>query len=285
MRTSLNEVMRKLPLVGEFAARIHRKVTVGDSSAYWDRRYKAGGTSGAGSYDRLAEFKAQVLNAFVEQHRIESVIEHGCGDGAQLRLARYPRYTGLDVSPTAIEECRRIFAGDRSKQFLEVSHLPADLTADLALSLDVVYHLIEDRIFDRYMRCLFASARQNVIIYSSNREERTRELHVRHRHFTSWIEKNAPRWQLQAHIPNAFPYDSADPLHTSFADFYFFSAPHRQGPEYTNRRKALAPRLELSFCSEPHQACRFVVLGKTTLDREPQHAFRTIPKREILYSS
>ncbi len=210
-------------MLGGLAARLHRRVTFGDSSTYWDRRYRAGGTSGAGSYNRLAEFKATVLNEFVAQHRIGSVVEHGCGDGAQLKLARYPRYTGVDVSPTAIERCKAMFADDPSKQFFRANRLPSELTADLALSLDVVYHLVEDSIFERYMHGLFASARQNVIIYSSNRDETTPSRHVRHRLFTRWIEENASYWQLQSCIPNAFPFDSADPVHTSFADFYIFS--------------------------------------------------------------
>jgi hypothetical protein len=34
------------------------------SANYWERRYADGGTSGSGSYGRLAEFKATFLNAW-----------------------------------------------------------------------------------------------------------------------------------------------------------------------------------------------------------------------------
>lgn len=93
------------------------------SAAYWNERYVSGGNSGAGSYNRLAEFKAEVLNAFVERERIQSVIEWGCGDGNQLRLARYPRYIGLDVSKEAVRKCRNIFKADRTKKFSHISVL------------------------------------------------------------------------------------------------------------------------------------------------------------------
>ena len=54
------------------------------SSKYWENRYKAGGNSGSGSYSNLAIFKAEIINSFVKDNKIESVIEFGCGDGQQL---------------------------------------------------------------------------------------------------------------------------------------------------------------------------------------------------------
>ena len=71
------------------------------SAQYWDDRYRLAGNSGAGSYGRLADFKANVLNEFVAREKIASVVEFGCGDGNQLSLSRYPRYTGFDVSEHA----------------------------------------------------------------------------------------------------------------------------------------------------------------------------------------
>ncbi len=194
-----------------------------NSSFYWDQRYKAGGNSGAGSYGRLAEFKASFLNGFVEQYSIGSVIEFGCGDGAQLGLARYPNYTGVDVSPKAVEICRGRFALDASKKFLRLSEVAQQDVADLSLSLDVIYHLVEDAVFDAYMRQLFASARQFVIVYASNMDQDWPAKHVRHRRFTRWVEENEPGWSLRSTLKNAYPFDPANPKETSFADFYVFA--------------------------------------------------------------
>jgi len=68
-----------------------------NSAEHWERRYRRCGNSGAGSHERLAIFKADVLTDFIATHGIRSVIVFGCGDGAQLRLAQYPTHIGIDV--------------------------------------------------------------------------------------------------------------------------------------------------------------------------------------------
>jgi hypothetical protein len=67
--------------------RIVAAVRFRDSQSYWEDRYVSGGTSGPGSYDAQAEYKADFLNRFVRENAIGSVIEFGCGDGNQLGLA------------------------------------------------------------------------------------------------------------------------------------------------------------------------------------------------------
>lgn len=109
------------------------------SGAYWEERYAEGGNSGVGSYGFLAEFKAEILNAFVAAHGVRTVIEFGCGDGNQLRLARYPVYVGYDVSRTAITHCRKMFKSDDQKSFRlmgEYNGERADLTLSLADTRD-----------------------------------------------------------------------------------------------------------------------------------------------------
>jgi hypothetical protein len=192
------------------------------SEAYWESRYQSGGTSGPGSYGTLAAFKAEILNAFVASKDIRSVMEFGCGDGHQLTLARYPRYLGLDVSRSAISRCRSLFADDPSKEFKTVEEYAGE-KADAALSLDVLYHLVEDHVFDRYMTTLFDSARKWVVIYSSNFEGSDEWLaqHVRHRKFTDWIATKHPAWDCVETVKNRFPF-TGDIKSSSHADFYFF---------------------------------------------------------------
>jgi hypothetical protein len=196
------------------------------SAGYWERRYRRGGSAGPGSQDRLAQFKADTLNRFVAEHEIQGVIEFGCGDGGQLALARYPHYIGLDVSATAIARCVERFAADSSKSFFRYDslafHDPQRLfRAELALSLDVIYHLIEDAIFAHYLTHLFAAAERYVIIYSSNRE-RAQTYHERSREFTRWIAQNIRGWQLQAEVRNPYPWDPNDAQRTSPADFFIY---------------------------------------------------------------
>ncbi|HEU4772965.1 MAG TPA: class I SAM-dependent methyltransferase [Lysobacter sp.] len=193
------------------------------SAAYWEARYSGGGNSGDGSYGHLAAFKAGVINEHVARHGIKSVIEFGCGDGNQLKLAEYAQYVGYDVSSAAVRRCRGMFGSDRSKSF----HLAGEYdgqTADLAISIDVIFHLVEDSVYDEYMRRLFQAARDHVIIYSSN-EEKSAEResrHVRHRHVTAWIDREmSPTWTLEREVPNPFPFDG-DNATGSFANFYIY---------------------------------------------------------------
>ena len=193
------------------------------SSEFWDRLYSAGGTSGTGSRGRLAEFKAETVNGVIRQHRVASVVELGCGDGQQLGMIDCPAYIGLDTSKTAVDRCSQLYAGDRSKRFevyrpLEDPVLPG---AEMAVSLDVIYHLLEDQVYERYMADLFAAPSRFVLVYSSDSDEPSRWDEVRHRCFTDWVRRRQPHWQLLERIPQRYPYVDGDP-DTSWCDFFLF---------------------------------------------------------------
>jgi len=195
------------------------------SAHYWEERYKRGGTSGLGSYGQLAEFKASFLNEFVRAQQVESILEFGCGDGNQLALAEYPRYVGLDVSSHAIDRCVQLFREDESKSFFVYNSLNfVDrrrlFHADLALSLDVLYHLTEDEVFEAYLAQLFASGDRFVIVYSSNHDAPSSTRHVRHRKFTDRVPED--RWALVDVLKNPFQAVSEQPAEDSLADFYVF---------------------------------------------------------------
>lgn len=192
------------------------------STPYWEERYRSGGDSGTGSGGRLAEFKAEIINEFVFKERIESLIEFGCGDGRQLLLARYPKYLGVDVSETVIEKSQNLFT-DHSEITFMTSAQYRHQAADLTLSLDVIFHLIEDEVFSAYMGTLFDAATRYVIVYSSNFESDSapNAPHFRNREFTLWIAAHRPDWQLIRHIPNRYPYNG-DGQETSVSDFFIF---------------------------------------------------------------
>jgi 2-polyprenyl-3-methyl-5-hydroxy-6-metoxy-1,4-benzoquinol methylase len=205
------------------AAQWVRDVRVSGTAAYWESRYRRGDGSGAGSYGALGRFKADVINEFVTRNGVRTVIELGCGDAAQLALATYPSYVGVDVSPTAVERCRRRMQEDPTKRFYALADAGAYRgTYDLALSLDVVYHLLEDSVFTAHMQALFTLASKYVIIYSSNYNGRGHAGHLRHHSVTDWVAAHAPAWQQTDFIRNQYPYDPKRPAETSFADFYHF---------------------------------------------------------------
>ncbi len=221
----LKSIVRQLPILGPLSVRAYAKLQSSrfeSSRSYWASRYRNGGNSGAGSYGRLAEFKAEVINGYVAENGISSVIEFGCGDGNQLRMADYPRYIGIDISADAVEHCRKQWAHDATKTFATLDDYRGE-AAELSLSLDVVYHLVEDSVFDAYMTRLFEAGSRAVIVYSSNtdRQQAAQPPHVRHREFTRWVDANASAYRLAKHIPNRYPGPGLDGQ-TSFAEFFVF---------------------------------------------------------------
>ena len=227
---SMKKIMKRIPFAEPVIRTLKRRWSTlwfPGAEQYWENRYQLGGNSGLGSYHQFAEFKAEILNDFVAQNHIQSVIEFGCGDGNQLKLANYPLYIGLDVSPTAIKLCTNHFSNDNTKSFYLyhslafIDHVGL-FRAELSLSLDVLFHLVDNDIFHAYMSHLFNAGQKYVIIYSSNFDD-SQIVHERHHQFTKWVETYEPDWVLNQKIDNRYPYDPQRPNETSLADFYIFS--------------------------------------------------------------
>jgi SAM-dependent methyltransferase len=190
-----------------------------DSSTYWEGRYAAGGDSGVGSHGEYAEYKAEILNEFVAEHDIESVIEFGCGDGNQIALAEYPEYVGLEVSKAAIESCSRRFADDDTKSFFlyDPQHFDNNgaLEGDLVLSLEVLFHIVDREEFENALDDIFEASRRYVIVFSSNRDDPEPDtVHVKHRNFTEYVAETFPEFELINTIGN--DYDAR------VSDFYIY---------------------------------------------------------------
>ena len=189
------------------------------SKDYWEQRYRKGDNSGDGSYNELAEFKAEVVNNLVKENKIKSVIDFGVGDGNQLRYFNFPKYIGLDVSPTVLAKTIEMFKNDKTKSFyIYDSRAFVDnaglFRAELGLSLDVIYHLVEDDVYYAYLQHLFRASTRYVVIYASNKNSR-QYYHVRHRKFTDDVNRLFKDWELEGYIKNRYPK-------RSFADFYIY---------------------------------------------------------------
>lgn len=223
----VKELIKAIPLIGSLAISIRNKILPSyrftNSQDYWINRYKNGGNSGAGSYNNLAEFKAAIINEFVSRRKVKTVIELGCGDGNQLEYFNFPSYIGFDVSDLILNKCRLKFNQDGNKQFLLMNEI-SDQTGDLLLSLDVIYHLIEDKVYHNYMNHLFNLSNKFVIIYAIDEKDDSRNYapHVKPRKFTDWIYKNKEEFKLIKHIPNKYPFAKNREKTTSFSDFYIY---------------------------------------------------------------
>ena len=186
---------------------------------YWENRYALGGNSGSGSYGKLQAFKAYVINSFIQENNVKTIIEFGCGDGNQLSSFNFSTYIGLDISKTAVQICQKKFKGDTNKifQIYDFEHFDDNIFSgklDVSLSLDVIYHIIDDRAFEIYMRHLFSIPNRYVVIYSTNFNSDLMG-HIRHRLFTKWVEDKLPDWQLINRIKNLYPQETK-------ADFFIY---------------------------------------------------------------
>jgi len=170
----------------------------------------------------LAEFKGEIINSFVSDNQVDSVIEFGCGDGNQLTYLQLKKYLGLDISPKIVKACREKFDHDSTKKFEVLSDYKGE-KSHLVLSLDVIFHLVEDQTYEEYMNRLFKASERFVMIYASNFDnDMDFEPHVKHRKFTRWIESERPEFALIQHIENRYPYDKNNSSSTSYSDFYIF---------------------------------------------------------------
>jgi 2-polyprenyl-3-methyl-5-hydroxy-6-metoxy-1,4-benzoquinol methylase len=137
---------------------------------YWEENYSNGGTSGKGSYGVLAQFKGDVINQFIKGKRIHTVIEFGCGDGNQLKYMNYPSYLGMDISPTSIDICSKMFEKDKTKNFLLYNPKyfinNGYFKSDLVVCLDVLYHITNEDDFWKTLDDIFSCKPFFIILYT-----------------------------------------------------------------------------------------------------------------------
>lgn len=212
----LKKIILKIPFLRNLAIIVY-KHTLFNATNYWDKRYLEGGDSGRGSYGRLAEFKANILNDIIKKYNINSICEFGCGDGENLKLYKIKDYTGYDISDKIINDNKLKF---KEFNFLNYNKDFILKFFDCTISFDVIYHLVNKEVYRLYLERLFMSSNKYVLIYSSNFNSVDFENpHIRHREFTKDVPKN---FVLIKKISNKYPYDDKDPGNSSLADFYLY---------------------------------------------------------------
>ena len=196
-----------------------------NSEEYWENRYKSKSNSGSGSYGVLAEYKSDIINNFIKENNINDVVEFGCGDGNQLSKFVCNNYTGYDVSKTIINVCKEKFKNDINKKFYLYNEYKNE-KYELSISLDVIFLLIENDVFEKYMTNLFNSSNKYIIIYSSNGDVSisSQSIHFQDRNFTNWVNENRKDFILVKKINNPHKFDEKinDGINTSVSNFYIF---------------------------------------------------------------
>lgn len=159
-----------------------------NSKEYWEDRYKKGGNSGNGSYGKVANEKTRFISNFIKENNIKSMVEYGCGDGNNLKLLSDDNpnliITGVDVSKSAIKICKSKLP---NHFFFTTSEFKPS-KADLIVSLEVIFHLVEDHIYEEYMDSLTSTGSEWLIILSPNIDESHKnDRYTRKRKYTNSI--------------------------------------------------------------------------------------------------
>lgn len=173
-----------------------------NSWAYWERRYREGRTSGAGSQGQAALDKASCVNWLIEKECIHSIIDWGVGDGVVLsHMDAVETYIGVDVSLTVLN---RLHAQRQPHQrFLTFTEAVQSMArADLALSLDVLQHLVNDEEYHAYLDAVFGSAFRFVLIYNTDYPGGRTARHVLRRKWTPDVETRFPQWEHVGEKPD-----------------------------------------------------------------------------------
>ena len=161
------------------------------AEAYWERRYAAGDDSGAGTDGFNYEFKRDYIRHVIRTYGTRTAVDLGSGDGRQLfeiltadpdgdaADATLAEYQGVDVAPSAIERCRNLYRDHPHCRFDGYDTVQWK-RYDLALSLDVLYHIVDYREYVSYLRRLFGCS--NYVLLYANREARSSEVaHIANR--------------------------------------------------------------------------------------------------------
>ncbi len=172
-----------------------------DYKKWWDDWYLNGGISGAGSRGLLAQYKADVINDFIDKHDINSVVEFGCGDGYVLKLMKYNNYLGLDVSKTAIKMCLEMFQDNDSKSFMlyDPNYFVNKTIKkfDLVVCLDVLYHIFDENDYLKLLDDIFSFSSKYIIIYTTLTDSAPKSIDTLHRNILTYLEKYKKDYYIQ----------------------------------------------------------------------------------------
>jgi len=190
------------------------------SEKYWKDRYKNGGNSGTGSQGDIGKYKFKIISDFIHKNNIKSIIDFGCGDCAILKNSKYQHYMGFDISEDALKICREKYLTNNKYSFNLLNKYSGEIV-DLSLSIDVIYHLVENDVYFSYLSMLFESSDKYVIIYSTNSEGKHYN-HIKHRRFTEYISNTFVNFKLINIIYNKYSKVLSKERHRSSASFYIY---------------------------------------------------------------
>lgn len=179
------------------------------SRRYWEARYRWGGDSGKGSRGDIAARKAEFVSAFCRDYGVSSLVELGSGDGVCASQIKVDQYLGLDLSQDAVLRARRRISAPTHRFLAIPGDSPEAIVAkvklhhggnlpQVSLSMDVILHLVEDSVYEAYLKTLFAISARYIVVFSSDADGPD-EVHVRHRAYARRFMADFAVRQIAAH--------------------------------------------------------------------------------------
>ena len=149
--------------------------TLGTQEAleFWDRRHQSHGELRSGgnlSFDHAtneilyALRLGRLIDIVGDVSSVEApmrILDAGCGKGFFARaMARFGhRVDGIDTSPHAIDECRRGRAADDAYAVSSLSGWAPPYLYDVVYSIDVLFHIMDDAVWESSVRNLASLVR------------------------------------------------------------------------------------------------------------------------------
>jgi hypothetical protein len=130
--------------------------------SYWNDRYLQGGKSGKGSVGKYRKWKWKVIEREIGVPA--SVIDVGCGDLSFWKWKKHGKYIGIDLSQNIIAKDSLKW---RDANFIcdNAAH-PYQIRANTVFCLDVLFHVMDDKEYDKILDNLMMYAEEYIVIYN-----------------------------------------------------------------------------------------------------------------------
>lgn len=186
-----------------------------DYEALWSEAW--GGMQDLGPVHR---HNRQILVNLVRELQVHSVLDAGCGNGANLEAIQsqlgITDVTGIDLSQNALAIARRRVAGEFKVVDLETEQL--DRKFDLILTSQVIEHVVDDNGFLAKLRSMCG---RYVIVATMQGRMRKSEAHIGHvRNYTRRGLEDQMRlagFKIERVIEWGFPFYS--PIYRSLIEY------------------------------------------------------------------
>jgi len=121
--------------------------------AWWERCYKAGGSSGHGSVGKYRDWKWGVIEKYVPKISSMDVIDVGCGDLTFWYGRNCAKYLGIDCSKSIIDKNRKSRVKWNFIVLPAEQHIP-DIKATIVFCFDLLFHIEKPPNFRRILENL-----------------------------------------------------------------------------------------------------------------------------------